>query len=51
LALERKVDVVPLSRYSRVLPIRPGIQIGFAAVDPQSIAFGVRILAEVFDKT
>jgi GntR family transcriptional regulator/MocR family aminotransferase len=47
LALEQNVDVVPLTRYSRLSPTRDGIQIGFAAVDEQAIVKGVQVLARI----
>ena len=46
-ALRCNVDVVPLSRYSRGLPIAAGFQIGFAAVDENAIAKGVQVLAKI----
>ncbi|HUR94410.1 MAG TPA: PLP-dependent aminotransferase family protein [Gemmatimonadales bacterium] len=44
-AAQRDVDVVPLSRYSRGPMAREGLQLGFAAVDPEEIRRGVRELA------
>ena len=44
-AAERKVDVTPLSSYSRRRMVRDGLQLGFAAVDPHEIRRGVRELA------
>ena len=43
-AAERKVEVTPLSRYSRGPMERDGLQLGFAAVDPREIRRGVRDL-------
>ncbi len=39
------VDVVALSRYCRELRCRPGLLLGFGAVDPVEIARGTRVLA------
>lgn len=47
LALEKNVDVIPLSRYSRRTRVDQGLQIGFAAVDTKSIARGVQILSRI----
>jgi GntR family transcriptional regulator/MocR family aminotransferase len=44
-AAQRKVEVTPLSRYSRGAPVREGLQLGFAAVDGPEIRRGVRELA------
>lgn len=44
-AASRGVDVVPLSRHSRMPMEREGLQLGFAAVDPREIRRGVRELA------
>jgi GntR family transcriptional regulator / MocR family aminotransferase len=44
-ALERRVDVTPLSRHARLPTAREGLQLGFAAVDPREIRRGVRELA------
>ena len=46
-ALERNVDVVPVSRYSRGFPIGPGFQIGFAAIDQRAITRGIQVLAKL----
>jgi GntR family transcriptional regulator/MocR family aminotransferase len=50
LASERDVDVAPLSRYTRGAARRPGLQLGFAAVDPTEIRRGVRVLASVLNR-
>ncbi len=47
LALEKNVDVIPLSRYCHRRQVPPGFQIGFAAVDAKSIARGVQILSRI----
>jgi GntR family transcriptional regulator / MocR family aminotransferase len=47
LALEKNVDVIPLSRYCQSKQVPPGFQIGFAAVDGKSIARGVQILSQI----
>jgi GntR family transcriptional regulator / MocR family aminotransferase len=47
LAAKRDVDIAPLSRYTRGPVARPGLQLGFAAVDPTEIRRGVRVLASV----
>jgi GntR family transcriptional regulator / MocR family aminotransferase len=44
-AAERKIDVVPLSRYCLQTRLPEGIQIGFAAIDEATIAKGVSGLA------
>lgn len=44
-AASRGVDVVPLSRHSRLPMAREGLQLGFAAVDAREIRRGVRELA------
>jgi GntR family transcriptional regulator / MocR family aminotransferase len=46
-ALEKSVDIIPLSRYCRRKQVAPGFQIGFAGVDGRSIARGVQILARI----
>jgi len=46
-ALEKNVDIVPLSRYCHRKQVAPGFQIGFAAVDAKSIARGVQILSRI----
>jgi GntR family transcriptional regulator/MocR family aminotransferase len=48
-AAQRDVDVIPLSRYSRGPMAREGLQLGFAAVDPEEIRRGVRELAIVLE--
>ncbi|MGQ0714641.1 MAG: aminotransferase-like domain-containing protein [Gemmatimonadaceae bacterium] len=48
-AAERGVEASPVSRYSRTLKIREGLQLGFAAVDVCEIRRGVRELAVVLD--
>jgi GntR family transcriptional regulator/MocR family aminotransferase len=50
LAAARRVDVSPLSRYTRGAPRREGLQLGFAAVDVPEIRRGVRELAAVLDR-
>ena len=47
LALEKSVDIIPLSRYCKRKQVAPGFQIGFAGVDGRSIARGVQILARI----
>jgi GntR family transcriptional regulator/MocR family aminotransferase len=44
-AARRRVDVMPLSRYSRTPLAREGVVLGFAAVDVREIRRGVRDLA------
>jgi DNA-binding transcriptional MocR family regulator len=44
-AKARKVEVIPLSIYSRVVLPREGLQLGFAAVNGQEIRRGVHQLA------
>jgi GntR family transcriptional regulator/MocR family aminotransferase len=44
-AARHGVEIVPLSRYSRGRRIRPGLQLGFAAVDERAIRRGVEALA------
>jgi GntR family transcriptional regulator/MocR family aminotransferase len=44
-AAARGVEVVPLSRFYRAAPPAPGLQLGFAAVEPAEIRRGVRELA------
>ncbi len=46
-AAPREVEVVALSRYGRTPLAMDGLQLGFAAVDPQEIRRGVRELAAV----
>jgi GntR family transcriptional regulator / MocR family aminotransferase len=46
-ALEKNVDIVPLSRYCHRKQVAPGFQIGFAAVDAKSIARGVQVLSRI----
>lgn len=48
-AATRKVDVVPLSRYTNKLSVAEGLQIGFAAVDERSIEIGVKNLLKAFE--
>lgn len=48
-AAARGVDVVPLSRYSRLPREREGLQLGFAAVDAREIRRGVRELAAALE--
>lgn len=47
-AARRRIEVTPLSRYGR--PGRPGLQLGFAAVDPAEIRRGVRELAAALEE-
>jgi DNA-binding transcriptional MocR family regulator len=47
LALEKNVDIIPLSRYCHSKQVAPGFQIGFAAVDAKSIARGVQIISRI----
>jgi GntR family transcriptional regulator/MocR family aminotransferase len=47
LALEKNVDIIPLSRYCKRKQVAPGFQIGFAGVDGRSIARGVQTLARI----
>ncbi len=44
-ALRRGVEVTPLSRYTRGAVARPGLQLGFASIEPKEIRRGVRQLA------
>ncbi|HEU4888646.1 MAG TPA: PLP-dependent aminotransferase family protein [Thermoanaerobaculia bacterium] len=44
-AAQHNVDVVSLSRHSRLPMVREGLQLGFAAVDAREIRRGVRELA------
>lgn len=46
-ALEKNVDIIPLSRYCHRKQVAQGFQIGFAAVDVKSIARGVQILSRI----
>jgi GntR family transcriptional regulator/MocR family aminotransferase len=46
-AAERGVEASPVSRYSRVLATREGLQLGFAAVDEREIRRGVHELSRV----
>jgi GntR family transcriptional regulator/MocR family aminotransferase len=48
-ALERRVEVTPLSYYSRARLARDGLQLGFAAVEPREIRRGVRELAAALE--
>ena len=50
-ARERKVDVTPLSSYSRRPLARQGLQLGFAGVDPGEIQRGVCELASALRST
>jgi GntR family transcriptional regulator/MocR family aminotransferase len=49
-AAARDVEVTPLSRYSRGSLTREGLQLGFAAVDPDEIRRGVRELAVALER-
>jgi GntR family transcriptional regulator/MocR family aminotransferase len=49
-AARRDVEVTPLGRYSRGRMAREGLQLGFAAVDPQEIRRGVRELAKALEE-
>jgi GntR family transcriptional regulator / MocR family aminotransferase len=44
-AADRKVEVIPLSLYSRASMKRPGLQLGFAALDAAEVRRGVEQLA------
>jgi GntR family transcriptional regulator/MocR family aminotransferase len=44
-AAERRVEVIPLSRFRRKRAAPEGLQLGFAAVDADEIRRGVRELA------
>lgn len=46
-ALHRQVEVGSLTRFRRARPMRAGIRLGFAAVDPPELRRGVRELAAV----
>jgi GntR family transcriptional regulator/MocR family aminotransferase len=48
-AAARKVEVTPLGSYSRGHSQRPGLQLGFAAVDVREIRRGVRELAAALE--
>ena len=48
-AAARGIEVNALSRYARVPMAREGLQLGFAAVDPDEIRRGVRELAKALD--
>ena len=48
-AAGRDVEVFPLSRYSRGRVAREGLQLGFAAVDPNEIRRGVQDLATALE--
>jgi len=48
-AAARDLEVTPLSRYSRGVMAREGLQLGFAAVDAAEIRRGVRELAVVLE--
>jgi GntR family transcriptional regulator/MocR family aminotransferase len=50
-AARREVEVVSLHRFTRRTPMRPGLQLGFAAVDAKEIRRGVRELATVLAST
>ena len=49
-AAAKKVEVTPLSRYSRRRALRQGLQLGFAAVDTREIRRGVRDLAAALEE-
>ena len=49
-AASRRVEVNPLSRYSRTPLTREGLVLGFAAVDVREIRRGVRELAIALDQ-
>lgn len=49
-AARRSVEVTPLSRYTRRSLAREGLQLGFAAVDTEEIARGVRELAVALER-
>jgi GntR family transcriptional regulator/MocR family aminotransferase len=46
----RKVEVIPLRVYSRMPIERQGLQLGFAAVNPQEIKRGVHQLAVALEE-
>lgn len=50
-AASREVEVVSLHRFTRRTPARPGLQLGFAAVDAKEIRRGVRELAAALAST
>ena len=49
-AAAKQVEVVPLSTYARLPLARDGLQLGFAAVDPQEIRRGVSVLAAALEE-
>jgi GntR family transcriptional regulator/MocR family aminotransferase len=48
-AAKRKVEIVPVNRYSRNQSLPGGLQLGFAAFDPRQIRRGVRELASALE--
>jgi GntR family transcriptional regulator/MocR family aminotransferase len=48
--LKRGVEAPPLSAFSLSEPQRPGLLLGYAAVPPHGIRFGVRRLAEAIEQ-
>ena len=50
-AAERQVEAVPLSRYARKPMPRPGLQLGFAAVDEVELERGAQELARALAST
>jgi|SRR5579872_1434076 len=51
LALEEKIDVIPLSRYCHKKHVSPRFEIGFGGVDGKSITEGVQILPRMIPCT
>lgn len=49
-AAKRDVEVTPLSRHTRGRAARAGLQLGFAAVDPEEIRRGIRDLAMALEE-
>jgi GntR family transcriptional regulator/MocR family aminotransferase len=49
LAARQGLEVTSVSRYCRATPERQGLQLGFAAIDPDEIRRGVRKLEAVLD--
>jgi GntR family transcriptional regulator/MocR family aminotransferase len=46
-AAARGIEVIPLSRYARAAAGRAGLQLGFAAVDPDGLRRGIEGLADI----
>src|SRR5882757_4959893 len=49
MALQKNVDVIPLSWYCQSTNLPPALQIGFAAVDEKAIIKGVKVLASILN--